>query len=154
MTCRAFSHWLLTPLSTYNVQVALLFFSLSLSLTIDMPLVTAAVPPTRAPMKGVGATKPSDTLSPGPCKGARVHAQDREKEGRRAQSATATHQARIFIQPVLGPLLLLICHKLLSAHNGHTPTPGAAARTLANEHQSAPLHALGKPCNMPAKVAQ
>lgn len=37
--------------------------SSSISLTMDMPLVTEPVPATRPPMKGV-ATKPSDTLSP------------------------------------------------------------------------------------------
>lgn len=52
----------------FRCVVRLIFFvhlsRLSLSLTIVIPLVGAAlVPPTRAPMKGA-ATKPSETLSP------------------------------------------------------------------------------------------
>lgn len=50
-------------LTMFPVCTRVGYLSISLSLTIDMPLVTALAPPTRAPMKGV-ATKPSETLSP------------------------------------------------------------------------------------------
>lgn len=59
-----------------------------LSLTIDMPLVTVLVPPTRAPMKGV-ATNPSETLSP-------VRGRGREEEQR--VTAQVQHQTETFLQ--------------------------------------------------------